>query len=97
MEPATIAALISVAGSLFGGKISSNRGSNAAIGSGTLPQVTAGPPLDMELIEGTELKDFDFSEEQQMEILRLLQESGMDLEELGILGLALGGQIRRGY
>jgi len=96
MDPAAIAALISVAGSLFGGKISSNRGSNAAIGSGTLPQVTAGPPLDMELIEGTELKDFDFSEE-QLEILKLLQESGMDLEELGILGLALGGQIRRGY
>ena len=96
MDPAAIAALISVAGSLFGGKIHSNRGANAAIGSGTLPQVTAGPPLDMELIEGTELKDFDFSEE-QLEILKLLQESGMDLEELGILGLALGGQIRRGY
>ena len=95
MDPATIAALVSAAGSLLSGKISSNRGANAAIGSGTSPEISPGPPLEMDLVEGTMLNDFDY--EEQLALLMKLQEAGIDLDELGIVGLALGGQIRGHY
>jgi len=95
MDPATIAALITAAGSVLSGKIASNRGSSAAIGSGTSPEISPGPALEMDLVEGSALTDFDY--EEQLALLMKLQEAGIDLDELGIVGLALGGQIRGHY
>ena len=95
MSPMVIAALVSAAGSVLSGKIASNRGSSAAIGSGTSPEISPGPALEMHLVEGSMLNDFDY--EEQLALLMKLQEAGIDLDELGIVGLALGGQIRGRY
>ena len=95
MDPMVIAALVSAAGSVLSGKISSNRGGSAAIGSGTSPEISPGPALEMDLVVGSALNDFDY--EEQLALLMKLQEAGIDLEELGIVGLALGGQIRGHY
>ena len=96
-----------VGGQLLSGKIASNRGQKGAIGSGTVPQVEAGPAPEIAPIEGTEVLDFeDFSsesfaepeidqQEQQQALLQKLMDAGYNLEELGIAGLAFGGPVYR--
>ena len=96
-----------VGGQLLSGKIASNRGQKGAIGSGTVPQVEAGPAPEIAPVEGTEVLDFeDFSsesfaepeidqQEQQQALLQKLMDAGYNLEELGIAGLAFGGPVYR--
>ena len=100
-------AAITIGGSLLQGKIASNRGQKGAIGSGTVPQVEAGPAPEIAPVEGTEVLDFeDFSsesfaepeidqQEQQQQLIQQLIDAGYDPEALGIAGLAFGGPVYR--
>ena len=100
----TWVAVAVVGGSLLTGKIASNRGQKAAIGSGTVPQVEAGADLNITPVQGTEVQDFGAATEgfaepeidrvaQEQELIQQLIDAGYDPEELGIAGLAFGGPL----
>ena len=96
-----------VGGTLLAGKIQSNRQKDpkAAIGSGTAPTLQPGEGGGFTPVQGSELNEFgDFQyenmaepifdlESQQAELLALLQQAGVSPEELGITGLAFGGEV----
>jgi hypothetical protein len=102
----TWVAVAVVGGSLLTGKIASNRGQKAAIGSGTAPALESGTPLDIAPVKGTEVLDFGAATEgfaepeidrvaQEQELIQQLIDAGYDPEELGIAGLAFGGPLYR--
>jgi len=79
----------------------------AAIGSGTSPSINPGDASGFAPVQGSEVKDFaDFSFEDptkpntssapdEEQLLQMLMEAGINPEELGIAGLALGGPLKR--
>jgi len=100
-------AAITVGGTLLAGKIQSNRGQKAAIGTGTAPALEAGADLAIAPVQGTEVQDFGtfgsekFAEPeidraaQEQELIQQLIDAGYDPEALGIAGLAFGGPLYR--
>jgi len=102
-------AAITVGGTLLAGKIQSNRGQKAAIGTGTAPALEAGADLAIAPVQGTEVQDFGtfgsekFAEPeidraaQEQELIQQLIDAGYDPEALGIAGLAFGGPLYREY
>ena len=78
-----------------------------AIGSGTSPSINPGDASGFAPVQGSEVKDFaDFSFEdptkpnsegslEEEQLLQMLMEAGINPEELGIAGLALGGPLKR--
>jgi len=106
MGPGAIAALIATAGSLLSGKVQSNRGQKAAIGSGTSPSLESGAELNITPVQGTEVQDFGAATEgfaepkidrsaEEQQLMEDLIAAGIDPEELGIAGLAFGGPLYR--
>ena len=106
MGPFAIAALIATAGSLLSGKVQSNRGQKAAIGSGTSPSLEPGAPIEIAPVQGTEVLDFGAATEgfaepeidrsgEEQQLMEDLIASGYDPEALGIAGLAFGGPLYR--
>ena len=77
------------------------------IGSGTSPTMNPGDASNFSPVQGSEVKDFaDFSFEDptkpntssapdEEQLLQMLMEAGINPEELGIAGLALGGPLKR--
>jgi len=101
-------AAITVGGTLLAGKIQSNRGQKAAIGSGTAPAIEPGAELNIAPVQGTEVQDFGAATEgfaepeidriaQEQELIQQLIDAGYDPEALGIAGLAFGGPLYREY
>tara|TARA_R110000796_G_scaffold176655_1_gene293547 strand:- start:611 stop:1669 length:1059 start_codon:yes stop_codon:yes gene_type:complete len=106
MGPFAIAALIATAGSLLSGKVQSNRGQKAAIGSGTSPSLEPGAPIEIAPVQGTEVLDFGAATEgfaepeidrsaEEQQLMEDLIAAGYDPEALGIAGLAFGGPLYR--
>ena len=105
MTVAMTAALVTVGGTLLAGKIQSNRTKDpkGAIGSGTSPSLSPGEGGQYTPVEGSQLQDFgDFQYEnmtepeggdQEAQLLVMLQQAGISPEELGITGLAFGGEV----
>ena len=102
----TWVAVAVVGGSLLTGKIASNRGQKAAIGSGTAPSIESGAELAIAPVQGTEVQDFGaaaggFAEPeidrvaQEQELIQQLIDAGYDPKELGLAGLAFGGPLYR--
>ena len=77
------------------------------IGSGTSPTMNPGDASNFSPVQGSEVKDFaDFSFEDpakpntgstpdEEQLLQMLMEAGINPEELGVFGLALGGPLKR--
>ena len=93
-----------VGGQLLAGKIASNRAKDpkAAIGSGTSPSLSPGEGAPFTPVEGSAVQNFgDFEYEnmaepemdQEAQLLAILQQAGISPEELGISGLAFGGEV----
>ena len=102
----TWVAVAVVGGSLLAGKIQSNRGQKAAIGSGTAPAIEPGAELAIAPVQGTEVQDFGAATEgfaepeidrvaQEQELIQQLIDAGYDPKELGLAGLAFGGPLYR--
>lgn len=94
-----------IGGTLLAGKIQSNRTKDpkAAIGSGTSPSLSPGDGAPFTPVEGSSVQNFgDFEYEnmaepeggdQEAQLLVMLQQAGISPEELGITGLAFGGEV----
>jgi len=101
--------LLPALASLVGMKYQSNIANDpkAAIGSGTSPTMNPGDGGQFNPVAGSEVNDFaDFSFEdpsspnteggsEEEQVLQMLMEAGIDPEELGIMGLAFGGPLKR--
>jgi len=103
---ATVAA--NVASKAISDKISPPPEQKPVIPPGTTPSVTAGPVMEVNPVEGSQVQDFgEFSVEDMIEpessgeaeyILQALAEAGIDpntLNEQGIVGMYLGGYLNR--
>ena len=88
----TWVAVAVVGGSLLTGKIASNRGQKAAIGSGTAPSIESGAELAIAPVQGTEVQDFGaaaggFAEPeidrvaQEQELMQQLIDAGYNPED----------------
>ena len=101
--------LIPALASLIGMKYQSNTANDprGAIGSGTSPSINPGDGGEFSPVTGSEVNEFaDFSFEDpsspstegspdEGQLLQMLIEAGINPEELGIAGLALGGPLKR--
>ena len=101
--------LIPALASLIGMKYQSNTANDprGAIGSGTSPSINPGDGGEFSPVTGSEVNEFaDFSFEDpsspstegspdEGQLLQMLMEAGIDPEELGIMGLAFGGPLKR--
>lgn len=93
-----------IGGQLLAGKIASNRAKDpkAAIGSGTSPSLQPGEGAPFTPVAGSAVQNFgDFEYEnmaepemdQETQLLAILEQAGISPEELGISGLAFGGEV----
>jgi len=104
MDPFIIAALISAGTAAVSAKYASNTRNDprANIGSGTQPGSNPAAPIETNLVQGSQVKDFgDFGIDNMAEpenlteeekLMAMLQESGVDLE--GLASLAYGGSVQ---
>ena len=104
MDPFIIAALISAGTAAVSAKYASNTRNDprANIGSGTQPGSNPAAPIETNLVQGSQVKDFgDFEIDNMAEpenlteeekLMAMLQESGVNLE--GLASMAYGGPVQ---
>jgi hypothetical protein len=102
------AILVNVASNVLASKILGKDKQKPQIGSGTVPIPEAGSPLEITPVEGSQVQsfgDFEYDDPakpaqkgEEEEILNALQEAGIrpeDLDQYGVVGMYLGGYLKR--